>query len=185
MDGAGAARALLFAALVAALAAASASDLARRVIPNACSATVAVTGALASAVAGGLGASLAGAATVLAVMLLAAAASVRARGEPGVGGGDVKLLAALGAWAGPVGGLAVVALSCALGSAWWLARRAAARASAAPGGVRAGASRGVAPARGEASREDAGIPLAPFAAVSGIGIVLVFSQVGGLNPPVA
>ena len=54
-----------------------------------------------------------GAAVVLCVMVLAAAASRRLTGRAGVGGGDVKLLCAAGAWAGPAWGLAVVAGACA------------------------------------------------------------------------
>ncbi len=117
--------------LAAALAAAAVADLARRVIPNGCVAAVLGSGvarALLGAAVGGrldpLGDAALGAAVVLGVMLATAWASARLGGEAGVGGGDVKLLSALGAWAGPVGGLVIVALSCALGVVGWASRRA-------------------------------------------------------------
>lgn len=112
--------------LAAALAVAAATDLARRVVPNGCVAAVAASGtarALIAAVAlrapGAPGEAALGAVTVLAVMLAAAAASSRRGGGSGVGGGDVKLLAALGTWLGPVAGLATVALSCLLAVLGW------------------------------------------------------------------
>lgn len=113
--------------LAAGLGVASASDLSRRIVPNGCVAAVAASGAARAAVRGTLPRSALGALVVLAVMLAAAAASARLSGRPGVGGGDVKLLAAVGAWAGPVAGLAVVGASCALGAAGWAARTLAAR----------------------------------------------------------
>lgn len=116
--------------LVAALVVAAATDVARCVVPNGCVAAVAAAGAVRAALGAAAGGGLAvageaalGATAVLAVMLAAAWASARRSGEPGVGGGDVKLLAALGVWAGPAGGLAVVALSCALGVLGWAAAR--------------------------------------------------------------
>lgn len=110
-------------ALVAALAVASVTDLRRRVVPNACALLAWASGVVAAVAVGPLpGAalrSLAGSAAVLAVMLLAARLSARGGGRAGVGGGDVKLLAAVAAWTGPVGGLAAVGLSCALGLLGW------------------------------------------------------------------
>lgn len=107
------------AVMAVALAVAAREDLERRVIPNGCCLAVAASGLVAAALRAGAGVgpsalagSVLGVAVVLAVMLLAAAASRRATGRPGVGGGDVKLLAAAGAWAGPVWGLVVVAGSC-------------------------------------------------------------------------
>ncbi len=97
--------------LAAALAMATIADVSCRVIPNGCAAAVAASGAvelLASVIEGeGEAAALVlealtGGATVLAVMLLAAIVSEWACGESGVGGGDVKLLGAVGVWLGPV-----------------------------------------------------------------------------------
>ena len=105
------------AALAAALGLAAAEDLARRVIPNGCVVAVAASGhaAALSRAAGGEAAALAaapaGALATLSVMFAAALVSWRVRGAPGVGGGDIKLLAAAGGWLGPVWGLASVALS--------------------------------------------------------------------------
>lgn len=117
--------------LAVALVTAAAVDLARRVIPDGCAAAVLGSGvarALLGTVTGGesglLGDAALGVTVVFGVMLATAWASARLGGEAGVGGGDVKLLSALGAWAGPVGGLAIVALSCALGVAGWASRRA-------------------------------------------------------------
>lgn len=153
------------AALAAALGLATAEDLARRVIPNGCVVAVAASGLAAalSRAAGGEAAALAaapaGALATLSVMFAAALVSWRVRGAPGVGGGDIKLLAAAGVWLGPVWGLACVALSCAAALALWatvlLARRVAA------GGARRG--------RGAV----AGVPLAPGIAAATLGIVLL------------
>lgn len=112
--------ALLVVAVVA-CAVAAVTDLRRRIIPNGCVAVVAACG-LASAATGGIGvlaSALAGAAVVLAVLLVTAAVSARATGASGIGGGDVKLLAAAGLWYGPVGGLAAVAGSCLASLALW------------------------------------------------------------------
>ena len=95
MDATGLIGAACAVALAAALAVASVTDLRRRVVPNACALLAWASG------------------------VLAARLSARGGGRGGVGGGDVKLLAAVAAWAGPVGGLAVVALSCALGLLGW------------------------------------------------------------------
>ena len=59
-------------------------------------------------------ASLAGGAAVLAFLLGAAALMERRSGATGIGGGDVKLFAALGFCLGWETGLAIIALSCAL-----------------------------------------------------------------------
>lgn len=111
--------AVLFAAAVAALAVAAATDLSCRIVPNGCAAALAVTGAgravlaaVRTASAAPLASSLAGGAAVLLVMLAAAAVSECVSGKVGVGGGDVKLLSAVGLWLGPWGGLAAVAGSC-------------------------------------------------------------------------
>lgn len=155
------------AALAVALGLAAIEDLARRVIPDGCSIAVAASGAVAAAAraaageeAGALVAdALAGALATLGVMLGAALASWRARGTPGVGGGDVKLLGAVGVWLGPAWGLAAVALSCGVALALWGAVRLARRA------LGVGAARGVA--------EGAGVPLAPGIAAATLGIVLL------------
>lgn len=155
------------AVLAVALGLAAIEDLARRVIPDGCSVAVAASGAASVAAraaageaAGALVAdALAGALATLAVMLGAALASWRARGTPGVGGGDVKLLGAVGVWLGPAWGLAAVALSCTAALVLWGAARLVRRA------VGAGAARGAA--------AGAGVPLAPGIAVTTLGIVLL------------
>ncbi|MDO4849280.1 MAG: prepilin peptidase [Coriobacteriia bacterium] len=102
--------------VIAALALAAASDLASRIIPNGCVLAVALARVPVLAVAGNPGQTLAesvlGMATVLGFLLLSAVVSRAVTGSPGLGGGDLKLLAALGLWAGPVGGLALVGASC-------------------------------------------------------------------------
>ncbi len=104
--------------LVVSLGLASASDLSNRTIPNACvvSAALAATPLAVSApdLFASLGRSLSGAAVVVALLTAAASLSRRIHGCDGVGAGDIKLLGALGLWAGPVGGLAVVGGSCLL-----------------------------------------------------------------------
>lgn len=112
--------AVCLAALVTSLFVSSSRDLSNRTIPNGCAAVVALSGIAWSASHGLLARSLAGVAAVLALMLLVAAVFAAVRGEPGVGGGDVKLLSAVAAWAGPVGGLLVVGASCLLGVAGWV-----------------------------------------------------------------
>ena len=87
-------------------------------------------------------------------LLLAAAASERVSGRPGVGGGDVKLLAAAAVWTGPVLGLAVVGASCLLGAMGWAATRLAGRLVG----------------RGRTSE---GIPLAPAVAIATLAAVLL------------
>lgn len=152
------------ASLAAALGAASIEDLARRVIPNGCVAVVAASAVVAAAVramacgnaAGVAFGALSGALATSAVMIAAALASWRARGTPGVGGGDLKLLSAVGLWLGPVWGLVAVALSCATSLALWGAWRLARRA-----------------ALGTASGTGQGVPLAPGVAATTLGIVLL------------
>ena len=92
---------------------------------------------------------------VLVVMLAAAGLSARAGHGPGVGGGDVKLLSAVGFWVGPVGGLLVVGLSCAVGLVGWCLGRT------------------IAAARTAGGAHDGGIPLAPAVAVVVLPMVLV------------
>lgn len=112
--------------LAAALGVAAATDLRCRIVPNGCVVAVAASGfvrALASA-AGGAGPAaplraLLGGASVLAVMLAASAISQRLGRGQGVGGGDVKLLAAIGVWVGPLAGLLAVGLSCLVGVVGW------------------------------------------------------------------
>lgn len=102
--------------VVTSLCLAAASDLGSRTIPNGCVAAVAAARMPALACAGDVGAetaeSLAGFGAVFALLLLSAAVSRKVIGSCGIGGGDLKLLSALGLWAGPVGGLAIVGLSC-------------------------------------------------------------------------
>lgn len=145
--------------LAAALGVAAATDLACRIVPNGCSLAVVASGAaraLAAATLGGRGAApvlsaALGAVVVFATMALAAWLSARGREGPGVGGGDVKLLTAVGVWAGPVGGLAAVGLSCLVGLVGW-----AVSALRAP--------------HGAVSR---GIPLAPAIALATLPAALV------------
>ncbi len=109
-------RASCLGAVIAALALAAASDLASRIIPNGCVLAVALARVPVLAVASHPGQALAesvlGMLTVLAFLLLSTIVSLKVTGSTGLGGGDLKLLAALGLWAGPVGGLALVGASC-------------------------------------------------------------------------
>lgn len=104
------------ATLVVSLGLASVSDLSSRTIPNACTAAAALAAAplVASApdLPAAIGRSISGAAIVVALLAAAAFLFRRVHGCDGVGAGDIKLLGALGLWAGPVGGLAVVGASC-------------------------------------------------------------------------
>ena len=156
------------AALAVALVIAARVDLERRIIPNGCCAVVAGSGlvsALARAAGGGglapIVRSALGVATVFSVMALAAAASRRLRGRAGVGGGDVKLLSAAGAWVGPVWGLVVVAAAClaslALCGLAWLVRRLRGETG---GGSRLGSVAG-------------GLPLGPGIALSMLVVMLL------------
>ena len=104
-----------------ALSLAMASDLTWRVIPNECVAAVALAWCFAL-LAVSFGAKLRlpgffessmGAGLVFMVMLVAAHAA-RGAGKHGVGGGDVKLLAAAALWTGPMGGLVLLAGACVL-----------------------------------------------------------------------
>lgn len=109
-------RASCLVVLVAALVLAAVSDLSSRVIPNGCVLAVALARVPVLAVCGegarAFGAASLGMITVLAFLLLSANVSRKLTGSSGLGGGDLKLLAALGLWTGPVGGLAVVGASC-------------------------------------------------------------------------
>lgn len=126
MDGLGAAEAACEAVLAAALAVAAAVDLRSRVVPDGCVVAVALSGAAraglrvaSGTLAGALAEAALGAAAVLAAMLLAARLSCDADGRAGVGGGDVKLLGAVGVWTGPLAGLLVVMASCLVSVAGW------------------------------------------------------------------
>ena len=148
--------------LAAALGVAAATDLSCRIVPNGCALAVAAAGALRAAVASAhhhdvmpLLSSAGGGLVVLVIMLAAAGLYARAGHGPGVGGGDVKLLSAVGFWVGPVGGLLVVGLSCAVGLVGWCLGRASAAARAAGGA------------------HDGGIPLAPAVTVVVLPMVLV------------
>lgn len=163
------------ATLAAALGVASATDLSCRVIPNGCALAVACSGMVRSLGCGGGSGNgapspaeaVAGGAVVAAVMLLAAALSARRGGSVGVGGGDVKLLTAVGVWTGPAAGLVAVFLSCLVGVAGWAVSRALGRAAGRGVAVTGGLSP---PGRGRLSE---GIPLAP--AISATALVMVLS----------
>lgn len=162
----------LFAGATAALAVAAVTDLRRRIIPNGCALAVAACGLLAAAPSGveALGCSVAGGAVVCAVLLATAALSARGGGVPGIGGGDVKLLAAAGLWHGPVGGLAVVALSCLAGVCLWGASRAVSAAM-----HRLSGNNGVILRPKTTVR---GIPLGPGIALSFVAIALLGGAAG-------
>ena len=148
---------LCLVALLGALAWSAVTDLRRRAIPNGCALAVALSGLALGAAEGVAVRSLAGGAAVLSVLLLAAWASARWGGAPGIGGGDVKLLSALGLWLGPVTGLAVVALSCLIGVMGWA--------------LAVGARRLRRRGEGEApcgDRARSGIPMAPAIALAAL-----------------
>ena len=172
-------------ALVASLVMAAATDLARREIPNGCCVAVAVSGAVrAMACALGQGSAtspllvsplaraLLGGVCALAVMLVAAWASARVGEGPGVGGGDVKLVAAAGVWAGPLGGLAMIAGACVLGLLGHAVVLAAARLARVWHG-REGASRPGAPSADARVGASGGIALAPAVAASTLGVFML------------
>lgn len=171
---AGLTMALAHVLLAVGLVCAAARDLEGRVIPNRCVAVVAAAAilrALARRLAGtaplaAWGRMVAGGALVLAVMLAAAALFQRTRSEAGIGGGDVKLLAALGLWLGPAGGLACVALSCLVGLAGW----AMVRGWWALAGARSSRQTKVA---GTKVAGDAGLPMGPAIALTALALVLV------------
>lgn len=123
------------AALVASLGISVVTDLKRRIVPNGCVVAASASGLAYALIKATIGAggfavvarAVTGGVAVLLVMLVAAMLSVRASGTQGVGGGDVKLLAAVGVWLGPVGGLLAVGLACLLGVvSWGIVRLAAA-----------------------------------------------------------
>lgn len=95
---------------------ASLCDVRWRRVPNA---TVVVLGGtwlgLAALGMGDVLVALAGMATGAGILLSAAWASGRIWGKAGVGGGDVKLSAALGMWMGPARILVVIGCACMLG----------------------------------------------------------------------
>lgn len=162
-------QALAFVVLAAALIVAAAVDLAKRIVPDACVAAVAISRAVwllaevfstktsAAEVGNELLWSFVGGLVVFAVMAVSAWVSARLRGSVGVGGGDIKLLSAVGLWVGPVMGLFVVALACGLTVLVWGAVALVRRAR---GSERVQEGRVVA--------FSTGLPLAPGIAVSGL-----------------
>jgi Flp pilus assembly protein protease CpaA len=169
-------RVAAYGVLAAALGVAAVTDLARRVVPNGCVVAVAVSGAAqacAGVLLGGSASqaclrSVCGLTCALVVMLATAAVSARIRGTPGVGGGDVKLLAAVGVWVGPARVLVVIALSCLVAVAGWVMLRIVA-SWAARGNARASAS----PLARDGRALAQGIPLAPAIALSALVMVLL------------
>ena len=109
-------RTICLVVVAASLVLAAASDIGSRIIPNGCVAVVAAARLPVLACCGDRGPMVAesvfGSVAVFTLLLLCSIVSRRLTGSPGIGGGDLKLLSALGLWAGPVGGLAIVGLSC-------------------------------------------------------------------------
>jgi prepilin peptidase CpaA len=104
-------------AFTAMMAAAAGFDLWKRRIPNALTVAVLIGGLFARGVTGGfasLGSALVGAGLGLAIMLLPFTLRW-------IGGGDVKLIAAAGAWLGPIGVIEMIVLGLAGGGAIALA----------------------------------------------------------------
>ncbi|QOY60359.1 prepilin peptidase [Thermophilibacter immobilis] len=169
-------RVAAYGVLAAALGVAAVTDLARRVVPNGCVVAVAVSGAAqacAGVLLGGSASqaclrSVCGLTCALVVMLATAAVSARIRGTPGVGGGDVKLLAVVGVWVGPARVLVVIALSCLVAVAGWVVLRIVA-SWAARGNARASAF----PLARDGRALAQGIPLAPAIALSALVMVLL------------
>ena len=137
MDGIVVVQAMGSTLLVAALLAAAACDLRWRIIPNECVALVAVAWLLVCGAGPCVGLRLLwgaeGAVVVLVVLLLASRASGALGHGAGIGGGDVKLLAASSLWVGPLWGLALVGVSCVLGLLGRLACMPFRKAPASPG----------------------------------------------------
>lgn len=162
---------LCLGALSAALGIAAATDLNCRIVPNGCVAAVACSGIVRAVIETALDGrgprpvarAVAGAFVVLAVMLLAARLSSAVGDDVGVGGGDVKLLSAVGVWTGPLMGLVAVGLSCLLGVAGWLLARVARRAL----------TRRLPDEETGAARARDGIPLAPAVALTAVSLVLL------------
>lgn len=114
-------------ALIATLVVASVSDLRTRRVPNAVVALMAGLGlaralwcgAFSGRVPAALGKAVAGALVVALPLMVVGLLYERLRQAPGIGGADIKMLAATAVWCGPLAGLAVVAASCALGLLGW------------------------------------------------------------------
>lgn len=121
------------AALALAVVVAAARDHESRIIPNGCPIAALTAGVLRATVRGELSEAVLGVVAVLLVMLPTSLAWLALRGERGVGGGDVKLLAAVGSWVGPAWGLVVVGASCLVGVLGWVLAEAARRICGQPG----------------------------------------------------
>lgn len=106
------------AGVAAALGLAAAADLRRRLIPNVAVLAIAFQGLYDAAVYGRLSEAAIAAALSAGILLVPFAIG---RGRGGVGRGDLKLAAAIGAWLGPLAPMAIVAGS-AIGIGLWLRR---------------------------------------------------------------
>ena len=93
-------------------------DLRSLRIPDVAVLGVAISGGLAASSSGGLGEALATAGVTGGVLTLVAMIFGKMRGQPGLGFGDVKLLAALSIWTGPSLTPIALVLSCAAALAW-------------------------------------------------------------------
>lgn len=148
---------------VAALVAITFIDLEHRIIPDELSLGGLVLGLLTAYWVPGLGlaSSAIGAAIGFGVFALLSWGYQKARGAVGLGGGDVKLLAMLGAFLGPMAVFHVVLISSVLGSAIGLAYA------------------GVLRARGESdSLMGVAIPFGPFLVVAALYVYLLGDVVG-------